>query len=155
MGANGSWLHPPMDKMSSRVVVVPLKKRFEQMKILNHCTFPFPALQGACGLFAALSLLTLLARPSLAQTESVDPLEDLSTQDYRDPFFGSSNGQSGVFDIIHRAQLGSSISPDEYSETQQENLSTEAEQFRLRRQELLKQQGAAVEPTPSYLVPEE
>ena len=73
-----------------------------------------------------------------AQTSSdVDPLEGLTTDDDGADFFGEG---SSPFDAIHRAILAPSMSSDEFQQQQQESISSEAESFRLRQQEALRQQ---------------
>ncbi|MGF1523681.1 MAG: hypothetical protein ACFBSF_15295 [Leptolyngbyaceae cyanobacterium] len=80
----------------------------------------------------------LTADVAMAQTASeVDPLEGFETDDDGADFFGEG---SSPFDAIHRAILTPSMSAGEFQQQQQESISTEAESFRLRQQEALRQQ---------------
>jgi hypothetical protein len=77
---------------------------------------------------------------AIAQTPSsnLDPLEGLGTDSTAEgeSLFGSTNGP---FDIIHRAILAPTMSSQEYQKYQQELIGDEAEAFRLRQQEALRQ----------------
>ncbi|MEM9005122.1 MAG: hypothetical protein AAGE59_16560 [Cyanobacteria bacterium P01_F01_bin.86] len=78
------------------------------------------------------------ASEAIAQTSSeIDPLEGLGTDDDGSDFFGDS---SNPFDVIHRAILSPSMSSDEFQRQQQESIGSEAESFRQRQQEALRQQ---------------
>ena len=70
--------------------------------------------------FLALGLLTACTLTSLASRATADGV---------DPFF----------DIMHRAQLGNIRSLPEYSKDQQENLGSEASDFRTRQRALILQ----------------
>ena len=88
------------------------------------------ALVGASAVFTA--------GEAIAQTSSdIDPLEGLGTDDDGDALFGDG---ANPFDIIHRAVLSPSMSAGEYQQQQQRAITNEAEAFRLRQQEALRQQ---------------
>lgn len=91
----------------------------------------------AMGVLAATFL-----QPAIAQT-TVNPLDDSFSGDGRssDPFSSGGNQSGSVLDLIHRITLGNGRSLSEYSSTQQENLGTEASDFRTRQLELLRQQN--------------
>lgn len=73
----------------------------------------------------------LLPQASQAQTGDVNPLQDFQTEENSDPFSSSNQGDAfGIFDLIHRAQLGNVQSIEEYSTQQNQNLDAAAAQFR-------------------------
>lgn len=72
------------------------------------------------------------AGAAVAQSTELDPLEGLNTDDDGDA--------PDPFDLIHRAVFAPSMNADEFQEQQQEAISTEAEAFRLRQQQLIRQQ---------------
>lgn len=79
--------------------------------------------------------LLVLPQPSWAEPAQVNPLQDFDTQQNSDPFSGSNtNGNEedsfGVFDLIHRAQMGNVRTLQDYSTDQNENLDAAAAQFR-------------------------
>ncbi|MEO1299149.1 MAG: hypothetical protein AAFW75_25900 [Cyanobacteria bacterium J06636_16] len=81
---------------------------------------------------------TFTAGAATAQTSSeIDPLEGLATDDDGSDFFGDN---SNPFDVIHRAIQRPSMSSDEFQQQQRSSINTEAESFRLRQQEALRQQ---------------
>jgi len=86
--------------------------------------------------------LSVASIPS-AVAQTVDPLENSFSGDGEssDPFATTGNQSSSVLDLIHRITLGNGRSLSEYSSTQQENLGTEASDFRTRQLELLQQQN--------------
>jgi hypothetical protein len=88
------------------------------------------ALAGVTGVMSATA--------AIAQTSDLDPLEGLGTDDDGADLFGDT---SNPFELIHRAILAPSMSSDEYQEYQQRLLGNEAESFRLRQQEAMRQQG--------------
>ncbi|MBE7383652.1 MAG: hypothetical protein F6J95_019810 [Leptolyngbya sp. SIO1E4] len=77
------------------------------------------------------------AAEAIAQSSDIDPLEGLGTDDDGADLFGDG---SNPFDLIHRAILAPSISSEEFQQQQQRAISDEAEAFRLRQQEALRQQ---------------
>ena len=92
--------------------------------------------------FLALGLLTACTLTSLASratADGVDPL-DANRRSTEDPL-SNQNGQAAdpFFDIMHRAQLGNIRSLPEYSKDQQENLGSEASDFRTRQRALILQ----------------
>lgn len=75
-----------------------------------------------------------------AQSSDIDPLEGLGTDDDGSGPFG---GGDDPFDLFHRAVLAPSMGRDEFQEQQQRAITSEAESFRLRQQEALRQQEPA------------
>jgi hypothetical protein len=105
---------------------------------------------------AGVGMVPLLPTRSLAQSQNdaapvvVDPLADLKSSDgASDPFSDRGNGQSGVFDLIHRAMQNGGKSFEDFSSEQSENLDSEAAQFRKQQLELLRQRQQAEQTTPS------
>ncbi|MBF2035900.1 MAG: hypothetical protein IGR92_10570 [Leptolyngbyaceae cyanobacterium T60_A2020_046] len=86
-----------------------------------------------------------IAAPAIAQDAgNIDPLEGyVTTDEGYNPFGNSGN----PFELIHRAILAPSISGEEFRNQQGRRITSEAEAFRLRQQEILRQQqdGAAAE----------
>ena len=89
---------------------------------------------------------------SFAQASGLNnaqPLHDFQTQDYTDPFSGRSSG-SGIFDLIHRSQLGGGRSMEEFTTEQRQNLNDAAAEFRNKQRLLLEKQAVpserAIEP---------
>ena len=76
----------------------------------------------------------LLAQPTLAQAQLPEnnPLKDLQTRDAgTDPFSSSGNSQSSsVFDLIHRATLGTTRSLDDFNLEQRTSINDAAALFR-------------------------
>lgn len=95
------------------------------------------------GTVAGISLVSLLMpQLSWAQTTNVNPLQDLNPEQNQDPFSSSSEGNSfSMFDIIHRANLGS-INIDDYSAAQNESLNNAAAEFRKKQLQRMQQQQA-------------
>ena len=95
------------------------------------------------GTVAGISLVSLLMpQLSWAQTTDVNPLQDLNPEQNQDPFSSSSQGNSfSMFNIIHRANLGS-ISIDDYSAAQNESLNNAAAEFRKKQLQRMQQQQA-------------
>lgn len=83
----------------------------------------------------------LLPKPSLAQaTNSADPQEIFRRERNSDPFSSQdTNDSSGMFDLIHRAQLGTMRDPYEYATEQNQNLNSAAAAFRERQRQLMQQ----------------
>jgi hypothetical protein len=89
---------------------------------------------------------------SFAQASGLNnaqPLQDFQTQDNTDPFSGRSSG-SGIFDLIHRSQLGGGRSMEEFTTEQRQNLNDAAAEFRNKQRLLLEKQAVpsegAIEP---------
>ena len=80
---------------------------------------------------------------SFAQASGLNnaqPLQDFQTQDNTDPFSGRSSG-SGIFDLIHRSQLGGGRSMEEFNTEQRQNLNDAAAEFRNKQRLLLEKQA--------------
>ena len=92
----------------------------------------------------------LLPQPSWADAASeANPLHDFQPQQDGDPFSDSTEEDSlGVFDLIHRAQMGNLTSPDDYSAQQNQNLDAAAADFRARQRQQIQApaQAAPVNP---------
>ncbi|OCQ94641.1 hypothetical protein BCD67_03990 [Oscillatoriales cyanobacterium USR001] len=92
---------------------------------------------------SAVGAVCFLPQPSWAQnsgaTNSAAPLQDLQTQDNTDPFTG--RGGMGVFDLIHRSQLGLGRDINEFTLEQHQNLTDAAAQFRAKQRQLIEQQA--------------
>ncbi len=91
----------------------------------------------------ALGLLTAGALTSLApraMADGVDPL-DANRRRTEDPFSNQNSPTSSdpFFDIMHRAQLGNIRSLPEFGQDQQENIGSQASDFRTRQRELILQ----------------
>jgi hypothetical protein len=87
---------------------------------------------------------------SFAQASGLNnaqPLQDFQTQDNTDPFSGRSSG-SGIFDLIHRSQLGGGRSMEEFTTEQRQNLNDAAAEFRNKQRLLLQKQDQTV-PSPA------
>lgn len=87
----------------------------------------------------------LLPQISWAQTTTdVNPIEDRNpAEEGSDPF--SSNGQGGslgIFDLIHRANLGGDRNIEDFSLEQNQSLNDAAAQFRKKQLERLQQRQA-------------
>lgn len=107
--------------------------------------------QLAFGVLAGIGLaFSFVPQTVLAQTGDAQPLKDFQqNQQNQDPFSGSNSGESmGVFDLIHRAQLGNLRSFDEFSAEQGKNIDSAAARFRSLQQERLRNlnQGTSVSP---------
>jgi hypothetical protein len=84
---------------------------------------------------------------SFAQASGLNnaqPLQDFQTQDNTDPFSGRSSG-SGIFDLIHRSQLGGGRSMEEFTTEQRQNLNDAAAEFRNKQRLLLEKQAVPSE----------
>lgn len=106
------------------------------------------------GTVAGISLVSfLMPQLTWAQTTNVNPLQDLNPEQNQDPFSNSSEGNSfSMFDIIHRANLGS-INIDDYSAEQNESLNNAAAEFRKQQLQRMQQQQAT--PTNPVTTPQE
>jgi predicted PolB exonuclease-like 3'-5' exonuclease len=107
-------------------------------------------------IFASLSAMgvVVLGLPQIgvAQTSdrgNVQPIEDFRLDNERDPFTGGDNSGFDMFELIHRANLGSSRSTSEFMLEQDENLNDEAANFRARQRELMQQQQQSAPAAPS------
>ncbi|MEG4507275.1 hypothetical protein QUA81_26295 [Microcoleus sp. F6_B4] len=84
---------------------------------------------------------------SFAQASGLNnaqPLQDFQTQDNTDPFSGRSSG-SGIFDLIHRSNLGGGRSMEEFNSEQRQNLNDAAAEFRNKQRLLLEKQAVPPE----------
>lgn len=109
--------------------------------------FPLCNLQTSWLLLGWITLggLILPLAPAIAQsTPSVDPLEEFRSNDSgSDPFSGTGSNQSqGLFNLIHRANMGSIMSSPEFSRQRRENIGQEALDFRTRQINLLQQNSS-------------
>ncbi len=88
------------------------------------------------GIIASMSLSSLLI-PQLARAQSkdVNPLQDFQPQQ-GDPFSSRNDNPTGsIFDLIHRAQLGTSRSADEFNAEKNQSLNDAAAEFRKKQQQ--------------------
>ena len=97
---------------------------------------------------ASMSLFSLLI-PQLAKAQSTDvnPLQDFQPQK-GDPFSSRNDNPTGsLFDLIHRAQLGSSMSSEEFNTEKNQSLNDAAAEFRKKQQQRIQapSQAATVE----------
>lgn len=96
------------------------------------------------GTVAGISVVSLLLpQISWAQTD-VNPLEDANpAEEGSDPFSSSGQGNSfGIFDLIHRANLGGDRNVEDFSLEQNQSLNDAAAQFRKKQLERLQQRQA-------------
>lgn len=92
---------------------------------------------------------TVCMKAALAQ--SLDPLDNHNERT-SDPFSGQNGGSyEPFFDMMHRVQLGNIRSVSEYSKDQQENVGSEAANFRARQMQLINQQNG--QPVPGVTEP--
>lgn len=90
---------------------------------------------------AGVSLAAVFVpKPSLAQVNSANPQEIFEPERNGDPFSSrDTNDSMGVFDLIHRAQLGTMRDPSEYATEQDQNINNAAAAFRERQRQLMQQ----------------
>jgi len=100
---------------------------------------------------ALLSPQATFAQASNLNNNSAQPLQDFQTQDNTDPFSGRSSG-TGIFDLIHRSQLGGGRSMEEFNSEQRQNLNDAAAEFRNKQRQLLEKQAV---PAPGAIAPTE
>lgn len=87
-----------------------------------------------------VGIATFLPQPGLAQVNSANPQEIFESERNRDPFSSQSTSDSmGVFDLIHRAQLGTMRDPSEYATEQNQSINDAAAAFRERQRQLIQQ----------------
>ncbi len=99
---------------------------------------------------ASISLFSLLI-PQLAKAQSTDvnPLQDFQPQK-GDPFSSRNDNPTGsLFDLIHRAQLGTSRSAEEFNTDKNQSLNDAATEFKKKQQQRITapSQAATVENT--------
>ncbi len=85
---------------------------------------------------ASISFFSLLI-PQLAKAQStnVNPLQDFQPQQ-GDPFSSRNDNPTGsLFDLIHRAQLGTSRSAEEFNTDKNQSLNDAATEFRKKQQQ--------------------
>ncbi len=97
---------------------------------------------------ASMSLFSLLI-PQLAKAQSTDvnPLQDFQPQK-GDPFSSRNDNPTGsLFDLIHRAQLGTSRSAEEFNTDKNQSLNDAATEFKKKQQQRIQapSQAATVE----------
>ncbi|WP_250125291.1 hypothetical protein [Chroococcidiopsis sp. CCMEE 29] len=93
----------------------------------------------------------LLPQTSWAQTTNVNPLQDFEPeQNNNDPFSSRSNevNSFGVFDLMHRAQMGQLRNAEDFSTEQNQNLDAAAAAFRESQRKRLEGQQQAVPTNP-------
>jgi hypothetical protein len=105
---------------------------------------------------ASLAIATLLTLPiqTLAQTTGTDPnaapVVDPNAGFKNSEGNGSAFGESGSpFDLIHRAVLINGTSLSDFSNQNQNRMTTEAANFRRQQQEALQHQDGAVTTAPA------
>ena len=99
---------------------------------------------------AIASCAVFSPQASFAQASGLNnaqPLQDFQTKDNTDPFSGRSSG-SGIFDLIHRSQLGGGRSMEEFNTEQRQNLNDAAAEFRNKQRLLLQKEDQTV-PSPA------
>ncbi len=105
---------------------------------------PAPAKSRNVLILAALAAMGVapLAVPqaSLAQTcTGAQTLQGCPSPNERDSFSGLENGQINMYDIIHRAQLGTLTNIDEFTAEQRQNLNSAADDFRAKQLQRMQQ----------------
>ncbi len=100
--------------------------------------FIFSALVASMSLFSGL--IPQLAK---AQSTDVNPLQDFQPQQ-GDPFSSRNDNPTGsLFDLIHRAQLGSSRSAEEFNTEKNQSLNDAAAEFRKKQQQRIQNPSQA------------
>ena len=109
------------------------------------------------GMAGTLGVLSF--QPATAQSSAPAPSSSRDANVYGNTLsgdrpasgFGSGSSDLGtMFDLFHRAVLGSPRSSSEFGQEQQNSLGSEASDFRQRQQELLRQQqGSSPQATPT------
>ncbi|MFM7427928.1 MAG: hypothetical protein ACKO7W_23505 [Elainella sp.] len=93
------------------------------------------------GLMLGLSI-GAVGQATVGLAQGVDPL-DANERRTADPFSNTETTTTDTFfDLMHRVQLGTVRSVSEYGRDQQENIGSQASDFRTRQRELLQQQSA-------------
>jgi hypothetical protein len=103
------------------------------MKTWITLSLILPVLAGSVWVFSGSEVL--------AQSESVQPLQDFQKRDGYDPFSpdGGSSVTPGFFNLLHQVQQGPLPSAEEVTSGQDENLQIQAEAFREQQKQKLKQ----------------
>lgn len=96
----------------------------------------------------------VFSTPSLAQvTNGANPQEIFNRERNQDPFSSRNTDDSwGMFDLIHRAQMGTMRDPYEYANEQNQNINSAADAFRERQRQLM-QQSSQQQVTPTNSAP--
>lgn len=106
---------------------------------------------GVCGAAIAIAS-SVLPQSALAQAEgTVNPLQDFAPAQNERDSLGGSIGDSGfsVFDLIHRAQTGGSITFDEFSTKNGQEIQSAADAYRREQLKRLNQQQSNPQQAPS------
>ncbi len=103
-------------------------------------------LQIQSGVGMALSILSamgvsvcLFSQPSLAQQGTINPLQDFNSQ-HNDSGTSLGIDQSTMYNLIHRAQMGTlDFNPNSVYLQQQDNIRDAAAEFRARQRQMFQQ----------------
>ncbi len=97
---------------------------------------------------AGISLASLLV-PQVGLADTANPVQDLNQQNSsNDPFSRANDGNAfSVLDLIHRVNLGSQTSPEEFNTQQNQNLNDAAAAFRARQVQLLNKKQPSIAPS--------
>ncbi|HEY9648971.1 MAG TPA: hypothetical protein V6C88_21510 [Chroococcidiopsis sp.] len=126
------------------------------MKTLSPKTALSPRILASTLVGVVALSVPLFASKALAQTtptlsEEVWSNPQSGDGNATDPFSGEgANAFNGVLDLINRMQLGTSQNSFQFGQQQRNNINSEADAFRARQAELLRQQQGAqssTEPT--------
>jgi hypothetical protein len=97
---------------------------------------------------ATLGFSLLIPQSSRAQVNTVpntdpNPLQDLNTQENRDPFSRTNDGDAfgGIMQLMQRAQMGTIRSTSEFTAEQDRSINDAAAQFRQRQLEMIRNQN--------------
>ena len=123
-------------------------------KLSTQLAFEILGIAGMLGIFSFQS--------AIAQTSPRDANVYTNTQSGDRPAGGFGSGSSNLgsmFDLFHRAVLGTPRSSSEFGQEQQNSIGSEASDFRQRQQELLRQQqgnpiAPQATPTPTPISPQ-
>ena len=101
-----------------------------------------------------LGMVSLIARPSIAQVTNVDPFKDTQSRDGLSDIFSNRNDGStnGVFDLIQRVIRGGTNSAD-FQAQQQQNLDDATVQFRAQQRQRIQGQQPQTVPSTIQVVP--
>ena len=107
------------------------------------------------GTVLGIGVVSLLQPPCLAQVrDRVNSLQDFDSEQNSDPFSSNNEADSfGVFDLIHRANMGNTRSLSDYSSEQNENLDAAAAEFRTMQKKRIPN-PSQVSPTNSVSTPQ-
>lgn len=117
----------------------------------------FTKLALGCVAGSAIASLLVLPQPTAAQLTDSQPLQDWQNpESNRDPFSSKGDGGNasfGVFDMIHRANLGNNRSVSEFTEDQQESLDAAFSEYRKQQLERLQSPTGVAPVTPGDVAP--